>query len=70
MQVLIRLIEFFETILTKLIEKLNFVTIMIILVVLGIWNQETVFEWFKIVGKMFKTTFSFQTNPPNTVNIV
>ena len=59
MQVLIRLIEMFETLLGKLIEKLNIVTIMLILVLLGYMNQEEVFTWFAIIGKMFKTTFSF-----------
>lgn len=51
--------EFLTAVVTKLIDKLNIVTIMLILVLFGIWKQEQVFVWFSVIGKMFKTTFSF-----------
>lgn len=59
MEIILRLIEMLENILKALIEKLNIVTIMLILVLLGVMNQETVFSWFTAIGKAFSTTFSF-----------
>lgn len=51
--------EFLSNILSKLIDKINIVTILLILVLLGVMSQGEVFAWFKAIGKAFSTTFSF-----------
>lgn len=56
---LLRLIEMFEKIILAIISKLNIVIIMLILVLVGIMNRDEVFTWFQMIGKAFKTTFSF-----------
>jgi len=43
-----------EKIILKVIDKMNIVTIMLILVLLGIMNREEVFIWFAAIGKAFK----------------
>ena len=48
---MIRLIEMFEKIILKLIDKMNIAFVMLILVLLGIMNKEEVFEWIKVIGK-------------------
>lgn len=50
---------FLTAVFTKLIDKLNIVTILLLLVLFGVMNQDTVFQWFAAIGKAFSTTFSF-----------
>lgn len=59
MEALLRFIEFVEKIILKIIDKMNFVTIMLILVILGFMNKSEVFEWFKIIGSAFKGASPF-----------
>ena len=54
MEVFLRIVEFFEHIIIKVIDKMNIVTIMLILVILGYMNKEEVFEWFGVIGTAFK----------------
>lgn len=50
----VRIIEMIENIIIKLIDKMNIVTLMLILVILGIMNKQEVFQWFSVIGKSFK----------------
>jgi hypothetical protein len=47
-----RLLQFFETIIVKLIDKMNILFFLLIMVLLGVMNKEEVFEWIQAIAEL------------------
>lgn len=49
---MMRIIEFFENIIIKIIDKMNIVFVLLMLVLFGIMNKKEVFEWLAAIGSI------------------
>ncbi len=46
------LLQFFENIIIKLIDKMNILFILLLLLLFGVMNKNEVFEWIEAIGNM------------------
>ncbi len=51
------LLQFFENIIVRLIDKMNILFVLLLLLLFGVMNKEEVFEWI-VVDAFFAVSFS------------